>query len=77
MVWRDLSGRTIFLHRAIADYLGLNLTDHKSLDILQQTGPMIAGKLAEALGLAAGAIIGRNAKATWRAGQTTKIAAKL
>ena len=58
VVWRDLSARTIFLHQAIADHLGLNLTDHKCLDILQQTGPMTAGKLAEASGLTTGAITG-------------------
>lgn len=57
-VWRRLSARTIFLHQAIADRLGLNLTDHKCLDILVQNGAMPAGKLAEASGLTTGAITG-------------------
>lgn len=57
-VWRELSARTIFLHQAIADHLGLNITDHKCLDILLQHGPMTAGKLAEASGLTTGAITG-------------------
>lgn len=56
--WRALSARTIFLHQAVADHLGLNLTDHKCLDILVQSGPMTAGKLAEASGLTTGAITG-------------------
>jgi DNA-binding MarR family transcriptional regulator len=57
-VWRELSARTIFLHQAIADHLGLNLTDHKCLDVLIQRGSMTAGKLAEASGLTTGAITG-------------------
>jgi DNA-binding MarR family transcriptional regulator len=57
-LWRALSARTIFLHQAVADHLGLNLTDHKCLDILVHYGPMTAGKLAEASGLTTGAITG-------------------
>lgn len=57
-MWRELSARTIFLHQAIADRLGLNLTDHKCLDILLQRGPITAGRLAEASGLTTGAITG-------------------
>lgn len=57
-VWRELSARTIFLHQAIADHLGLNLTDHKCLDILLQQGPMTPGKLSRASGLTTGAITG-------------------
>lgn len=57
-LWRALSARTIFLHQAVADHLGLNLTDHKCLDILVQSGPMTAGNLADASGLTTGAITG-------------------
>ncbi|OHV77946.1 MarR family winged helix-turn-helix transcriptional regulator [Ensifer sp. LCM 4579] len=57
-VWRQLSARTIFLHQAIADHLGLNITDHKCLDLLLQNGPMTAGELAQASGLTTGAITG-------------------
>ena len=56
--WRDLSARTIFLHQAIADRFGLNITDHKCLDLLVNQGPMPAGRLAELSGLTTGAITG-------------------
>ena len=56
--WRELSARTIFLHQAIADNLGLNITDHKCLDIVLTHGPMTAGRLAEDSALTTGAITG-------------------
>ena len=56
--WRALSARTIFLHQAIADRLGLNITDHKCLDILVRQGAMTAGRLAQESGLTTGAITG-------------------
>jgi DNA-binding MarR family transcriptional regulator len=56
--WRELSARTIFLHQAIADHFGLNITDHKCLDILVTHGPMPAGQLAQLSGLTTGAITG-------------------
>jgi DNA-binding MarR family transcriptional regulator len=56
--WRELSARTIFLHQAIADRFGLNITDHKCLDLLVNQGPMPAGRLAELSGLTTGAITG-------------------
>lgn len=56
--WRELNARTIFLHQAIADHLGLNLTDHKCLDLVLARGPMAAGRLAEDSGLTTGAITG-------------------
>ena len=36
---------------AVAERLGVNATDHRCLDILDQRGPTTAGALAEALGL--------------------------
>lgn len=57
-VWRDLSTRTVLLHQAVADRLGLNLSDHKCLDLIVRTGPMTAGELARASGLTTGAITG-------------------
>lgn len=57
-LWRELSARTIFLHQAVADHLGLNITDHKCLDIVLTRGPMTAGRLAEDSGLTTGAITG-------------------
>jgi DNA-binding MarR family transcriptional regulator len=36
---------------AVAQRLGVNATDHRCLDILDQRGPLTAGALADALGL--------------------------
>lgn len=52
------STEAILLHQAVADTLGLNITDHKCMDILVRFGPMTAGKLAEITGLTTGAITG-------------------
>lgn len=43
-------------HQAIADRLGLNLTDHKCVDFLLTNGPMTAGELAAMTALTTGAI---------------------
>jgi len=45
-------------HQAIADVLGLHITDHKSLDLIHRFGSMPAGKLAELTGLTTGAVTG-------------------
>jgi DNA-binding MarR family transcriptional regulator len=42
--------------RAVADAVGLNLTDMGCLDVLGQDGPMTAGQLAERTGLSSGAM---------------------
>jgi len=42
--------------RAVADAVGLNLTDMGCLDFLGQLGPMTAGRLAELTGLSSGAM---------------------
>ncbi len=56
---RDLSTETILLHQAIADRLGLNPTDHKSLGFLLDAGrPITAGQLAVQMGLTTGAVTG-------------------
>jgi DNA-binding MarR family transcriptional regulator len=55
---RRLSAATILFHQAVADRLGLNLTDHKCVDILFMQGPMTAGDLADFTGLTTGAITG-------------------
>jgi DNA-binding MarR family transcriptional regulator len=44
------------LAHAAAEYLGLNLTDHRCLDIIERDGPVAAGDLARAAGLTAKAI---------------------
>src|SRR5262245_4409010 len=56
--FRQLSTATILFHQAIADRLGLNVTDHKCADILLRTGPVTAGELARQTGLTTGAITG-------------------
>jgi DNA-binding MarR family transcriptional regulator len=56
--FRQLSTATVLFHQAIADRLGMNVTDHKCLDILLGTGPITAGELAAQTGLTTGAITG-------------------
>jgi DNA-binding MarR family transcriptional regulator len=56
--FRQLSTATILFHQAIADRLGMNVTDHKCADILLGTGPITAGELARRTGLTTGAITG-------------------
>lgn len=41
---------------AVAERLGVNATDHRCLDILDQRGPLTAGALAEALALSPSAV---------------------
>jgi DNA-binding MarR family transcriptional regulator len=50
-----VSLRTIMFHQAVADQLGLHLTDHKCLLLLFEQ-PQTAGYLADATGLTTGAI---------------------
>ena len=47
----------LFVH-AVASRLGLNPTDYECLDVLDWTGPITAGHLAQHLGLTSGAISG-------------------
>jgi DNA-binding MarR family transcriptional regulator len=53
---RRLSTATILFHQAVADRLGLNVTDHKCVDFLLLNGPMTAGELASMAALTTGAI---------------------
>jgi DNA-binding MarR family transcriptional regulator len=53
---RRLSTATILFHKAVADRLGLNLTDHKCIDLLLLNGPQTAGELAGMTTLTTGAI---------------------
>jgi DNA-binding MarR family transcriptional regulator len=56
---RRMSTRSVLLHAAVADKLGLNPSDHKCADVLrEQPGPITAGRLAELTGLSTGAITG-------------------
>src|SRR5262245_30563874 len=56
--FRQLSAATIMFHQAVADRLGMNVTDHKCADILLRSGPMTAGELARRTGLTTGAVTG-------------------
>ena len=56
--FRQLATATILFHQAIADRLGMHVTDHKCVDILLRTGAITAGDLAERTGLTTGAITG-------------------
>jgi DNA-binding MarR family transcriptional regulator len=53
---RQLSTATVMFHQAIADRLGLNVTDHKCIDLLLLNGPLTAGEVARMTGLTTGAI---------------------
>jgi DNA-binding MarR family transcriptional regulator len=56
--FRELSAATVMFHQAVADRLGMPITDHKCADILSRTGPIPAGELARRTGLTTGAITG-------------------
>lgn len=56
--FREISTETIMFHQAIADVLGLHITDHKVLDFIYRYGPMPAGRLAELTSLTTGAVTG-------------------
>ncbi|MGO0061208.1 MarR family transcriptional regulator [Brevibacillus fluminis] len=53
---RRNSARAVMFHQKISEKLGLNATDHKCLDFLNQEGPATAGRLAELTGLTTGAV---------------------
>jgi DNA-binding MarR family transcriptional regulator len=56
---RHTSTRSVLLHAAVAEKLGLNPSDHKCADVIQfQDKPITAGRLAEITGLSTGAITG-------------------
>lgn len=54
--FRELSTVTILFHQAIADRLGMHLTDHKCAGILLRAGPITAGELARRTALTTGTI---------------------
>jgi DNA-binding MarR family transcriptional regulator len=55
---RRLSAYTVLFNEAVADRLGITLTDLKCSSLLDLQGPMSAGTLAEITGLTTGAITG-------------------
>lgn len=54
----EMSTEMIMFHQAVADVLGLHVTDHKCLDLIHRFGAMPAGRLAELTGLTTGAVTG-------------------
>lgn len=58
MLLREQSTQTVMFHAFLANKLGLNLTDHKVLDVLTRYEGMTAGELAKVTGLTTGAITG-------------------
>ncbi len=55
---RHYSAASVLFHQAIADWLDLNVTDLKCLDLTSEAGEITPGKLAEHSGLTTGAITG-------------------
>jgi DNA-binding MarR family transcriptional regulator len=56
LAWRRAQNRGDAYDEAVADVLGVNRTDFRCLDILDQEGdPVPAGRLAELMGLTTGA----------------------
>jgi DNA-binding MarR family transcriptional regulator len=58
LLGKRLSTATIMFHTAVADQIGVGVTDAKCRSILLQFGPMTAGDLAMHLGLTTGAVTG-------------------
>jgi DNA-binding MarR family transcriptional regulator len=55
---RNNSTATILFHESIATKLGLNLTDHKCLDVILKNHPITAGQLSKLTKLTTGAVTG-------------------
>ncbi|HJP65214.1 MAG TPA: MarR family transcriptional regulator, partial [Actinomycetota bacterium] len=56
MAFRRQQNATELMDDAAAAHLGINRTDARAIDILDQRGPMTAGELATAMGLTTGAV---------------------
>ncbi len=53
-----LVAEVVLFNQAVADRLGMNATDLQCLNVLLETGPVTAGRLADATGLTTGAVTG-------------------
>lgn len=53
---RRNSDATVLFHATIAQRMGLNPTDYKTLGVLERAGPLSAGEIADLTGLAAASI---------------------
>ena len=55
---REMGVHVIMFHQAVAERLGLNITDHKCLDFVLREHGVTAGELSRLTGLTTGAITG-------------------
>ena len=55
---QKLVAEVVLFNQAVADRLGMNPADLQCLNILSETGPVAAGRLAEETGLTTGAVTG-------------------
>ncbi len=55
-VGREIGARTIMFHQAVANIVGVSVTDMKCLDYVDRGGDVTAGDLARLTGLTTGAI---------------------
>jgi DNA-binding MarR family transcriptional regulator len=55
---QQLIAEVVLFNQAVANRLGMNPTDLQCLNILSETGPVAAGRLAEETGLTTGAVTG-------------------
>lgn len=53
---RDYSSAAVLMHQAVADRLGLSVTELKTLDLLQRAGAITAGEIAAHTRLTTGAV---------------------
>jgi DNA-binding MarR family transcriptional regulator len=53
---REHSDATVIFHAAVADRLGLNPTDAKTLSLLERLGPLTAGEIARSTELTTAAV---------------------
>ena len=68
LLGKRLSTATVFFHAAVADRMGVTVSDAKCRSLLLQHGPLSAGDLAQRLGLTTGAVTGvidRLTRARW------------
>jgi DNA-binding MarR family transcriptional regulator len=54
--WRILGAANDIADQAVADYLGINRTDARCLEIIERLGGVTAGRLARESGLSTGAV---------------------
>ena len=54
----EMSTETILFHQAVADAVGLYITDHQCMHFIHRYGAMPAGRLADLTGLTTGAVTG-------------------